>query len=331
MYPRPAGENISQDTIQAPANFLDQARLRPPQEKDKQAVINTLIKARSEGLSEHTLQSYSQNLSQLSRKTNLSNPTEVKAYISTAKNEKTKKSLSNASKNKLCQAYEWFTKANELKWEKPYYKEAEGTPIIPTKDDVTTIITASTNTYTTIFTILAEIGAEGEELHQTPRSKISTERGEITITGTKGHASATYKLKTRTAEMLREYIAKNPEEYPFPNPKIMAQIWRRTRNKVAENLKRPELKNIPMKNLRNYSGAMLYLNLPIRDPIAVMRHLRHKKLETTMHYLRAIVLNGEEEYICRTATTPQEIKQLIEEGFTKADEIDGTHFYRKRK
>lgn len=74
--------------------------------------------------------------------------------------------------------------------------------------------------------------------------------------------------------MLREYIAKNPQEYPFPQPKVMSQIWRKTRNKIADNLKQPNFKKIPMKNLRNYSGAKLYYSL--KDPIAVMRHLRHK-------------------------------------------------------
>jgi hypothetical protein len=50
-----------------------------------------------------------------------------------------------------------------------------------------------------------------------------------------------------------------------------------------------------------------------------------------MHYLRAIVLDGEEEYICKTAKTLEEASKLIELGFTKADEIDGIHLYRKRK
>jgi len=59
--------------------------------------------------------------------------------------------------------------------------------------------------------------------------------------------------------------------------------------------------------------------------------MRHKRLETTMHYLRAIVLNGEEEYVCKTAKTTEEIIKLTELGYTKTDEIDGLHIYRKRK
>jgi hypothetical protein len=107
----------------------------------------------------------------------------------------------------------------------------------------------------------------------------------------------------------------NPQDYPFPKPKIMADAWRDTRDRLADKLKQPDLKKIPMKNLRNYSGARLYLSLPVRDPIAVMRHLRHKKLETTMHYIRGIILDADdEEYITRTVQlgTPTTIKETIQ-------------------
>jgi hypothetical protein len=138
--------------------------------------------------------------------------------------------------------------------------------------------------------------------------------------------------------MLREYIAKHTQEYPFPKPKLVSQVWRETRNRVADNLKQPELKNIPLKNLRNYSGANLYNTLPIRDPIAVMRHLRHKKLETTMHYIRGITLTYEEDvqYITKivklgTPTTIKEITELSDAGYQYFTEADGYKAFRKRK
>jgi hypothetical protein len=128
--------------------------------------------------------------------------------------------------------------------------------------------------------------------------------------------------------MLREYLAKNPQDYPFPDPH-MANIWRRVRDRLADNLKQPELKNIPMKNLRNYSGAKLYYSL--QDPIAVMRHLRHKKLETTMHYIRGTTLGGEEEYTCKTASNIKEATTLIESGFQYVTDIDRIKVFKKRK
>jgi len=216
-----------------------------------------------------------------------------------------------------------------MEWTPPKYKWIQNIPIIPTTANVNKIISASTKRYATIFTILAETGLEGQELRNTHKDNIDTEQGIISAKGCKGHASGSYKLKAHTAEMLREYIAKNQQEYPFPKPKIMSQIWRRIRNRVADNLKQPQLKKIPMKNLRNYSGAQLYNKL--KDPIAVMRHLRHKKLETTMHYLRGITIGGEEEYTCKTATNVKEATALIEAGFQYVTEIDETKLFRKRK
>ena len=312
------------------SGFLDQARLRPQQPtKYEGYIIKTLLQLEKEGKAENTRINADNLLRQLAKKTDLDNSETVKLHIAKAKNEKTGEPLANATKNKLCLAYDWYCKANGLTWTKPFYKVDEGIPIIPTTDNVTKIINASTKRYAVIFTIIAETGAEGEELHRTNRSKIDTEQGTITITGKKGHGSATYKLKQATLLMLKEYLILNPQDHPFPNPRNMAEVWRRTRDKLADTLKQPQLKNIPMKNLRNYSGAKLYY--ATQDPIAVMRHLRHKKLETTMHYIRGITLNGEEEYTVKTATNIKEATTLLEAGFTYVQDIDGIKLYRKRK
>jgi hypothetical protein len=51
-----------------------------------------------------------------------------------------------------------------------------------------------------------------------------------------------------------------------------------------------------------------------------------------MHYIRAIALTDhEEEYTIKATNDLNEIKTLIERGFTKADEIHGLHIYKKRK
>jgi hypothetical protein len=129
--------------------------------------------------------------------------------------------------------------------------------------------------------------------------------------------------------MLRICMHRHPEKYPFPKSYMMGQVWRDTRERAATKLCKPELNNIPLKNLRNYSGAKLYYKT--QDPIAVMRHLRHKKLETTMHYIRGITIGGDEEYTCKTAKTIQEAMQLIENGFQYVTTIEGIQLFRKRK
>lgn len=304
--------------------------------ENKNLIINTIIHVKAEGKAEHTLHSINKSLRQLAQHVDLAHPEETKQYISNAINQKTREPLSNASKNKLCFAYDWLCKANQTKWEKPFYKVAENTPLIPTPENVNKIISASSKKYATIFTILAEIAVEGEELHKVRRNKIDAEQGIISVIGTKGHASANYKLKFRTAEMLRQYLIQNPQEQPFPKAKVMSEIWQRVRNRLAKNLNQPELRDIPMKNLRNYAGAQFYLDMTRgkRDPIATMRFMRHLKLETTMHYLRAIDLNAPQEYTTKTVQlgqpdTQKQIIALLNAGYTKETEADGYQYFRK--
>jgi len=300
-----------------------------PQETDSR-IATTLIKSENNALTPTTVKHIEYALRQLAQHANLLDPEDVKQYIAHATTTKTNQPIAADTKNRLLYAYDKFCTYNNIQWTKPYYKVEEKTPLIPTTQNVEAIISNASKKYAPIFTILAEIGCSPSELSNVTRQDIDTEQGIIRIRGTKGHASGAYKLKTRTAEMLRHYLAKNPQEHTFPNSKAIRQVWIDTRRRTAKKLSRPELDQIPCKNLRNYSGAQLYYKT--QDPIAVMRHLRHKKLETTMHYIRGITINEDEaEYTSKTATTVKEAQELIDAGFTKADEIDGIHIYRKRK
>jgi len=253
----------------------------------------------------------------------------VKQYIATLTNERTGTPLQNSTKNKFAYAYDKYCTVQQIIWKKPHYREQEQAPLIPTTDNVNAIIGSASRHYALIFTILKETGASGKELENVPRKDIDTEQGLIKITGCKGHASATYRLKAGTAEMLRSYLHKNRSEHPFPNSERMGDVWRKTRRRTAQKLCKPDIDNILLRSLRNYSGAHLYHRT--QDPIAVMRHLRHKKLETTMHYIRGITIGGEEEYTCKTATSIKEATDLIEHGFQYITEMDGIKLFRKRK
>jgi integrase len=287
----------------------------------------------NDGLKENTVRHARWKLQELARNTDIFNPESVKHYIATAISKKTGKPFSDETRNKFAYAVDKFYEKHAIEWKKPFYNVAETIPIIPSKQSVTLIISNASDKYVTIFTLLAEIGCDGMELSNVTQADIDKEQAIISIRGCKGHASGTYKLKPQTAEMLRIYLHEHTQEHPFPKSTVMGQVWRDTRERTAKKLCKPDLNKIPLKSLRNYSGAQLYLNLPVRDPIAVMRHLRHKKLETTMHYIRGIALTSDEDasYMCRATDDKNEIMKLIEDGYTKVDEINGLHLYRKRK
>jgi len=219
------------------------------QPRAEEAVINTLIAIKANGIQEATCRQINYKLKELARHTDIFNPKAVKEYISEATNQITGEPLSQESRNKFAYAYSKFCEVHEIFWKRPYYKVDEITPLIPTTENVELIINNASQKYATIFTVLAETGAEGKELEKTDRDHIDTEQGIINITGTKGHGSGSYKLKKKTAEMLRIYLHKHPEKYPFPKSNIMGQVWRDTRKRTATKLCKPELNNIPLKNL----------------------------------------------------------------------------------
>jgi len=300
--------------------------------KQTELIVNTLLALKNNGKAENTVKSVDKNLTRLARHADLKNPEDVKTYIANAKKENGEP-LSNSSKSKLVFCYDCLAKANGLTWTAPTYKWEPKTPIIPSKENVTKIISASTRRYATIFTILAETGLEGEELHGITRQDIDTERDIISVRGHKGHDSGTYKLKAATAEMLRAYLATHTEEYPFPKSHNISHTWLRAKIRIAEQYKQPEIKQIQLRNLRNYSGATFYNSLPIRDPMALMRHFRHKKLSTTQHYIQAIVLDfSDDQWISLVTHSLEEEQQAIEKGYQLVRAInETTAIYRKRK
>jgi hypothetical protein len=321
-----SSQQTSMKSLSITTNTRSLEAIRRPQLNEPYAeqINKTIDLAISNGKAFNTVNLFRQRLTELAKipNLNLMQPDEVKLAIGFSK-------LSNASKQCFALSYEWFCKANELKWEKPSYKWIQGTPLIPTTDQVNKIISATTTKLATIFKLMAKVGVEGEELHQAHRSHFDPSQKLITIKGLKGHGTANCKLEYELAEMLKEYFKKYTKDYPFPQTKVMSQMWRRARKQASENHNDKMLLNIPMKNLRNYSGAQFYYRFP--DPTDVMRHMRHKRMETTMHYIRAIVLDAEVRYHVKTATTPEQMLDLASKGYEKFDEMNGIHGYRKRK
>jgi hypothetical protein len=302
------------------ADVLNQTRLQPHGD------INLLAeKMMEDGLDKDTVVCISGILRRMKKSVRLSEPEEVRKYISKLK-------FCNATKNKYATAYNHYAKAYEIEWKKPYYKVSENVPLIPKSQDVQAIIANSSENYATIFTIEAEIGCSPEELHLTTRDKINEDSGEISITGVKGHGSKAYKLKRQTAEMLRTYLHKHSEEQPFPDGHVQSQMFIKYKKRAAKKLCRPDILKIQLRNLRNYSGERFYKSMPVRDPIGVMQHFRHKKLETTMHYLRAMIIEYEEDENWKTliTTTMEEEAAAVEKCWHFVTRNGDKALYRKR-
>jgi integrase len=292
-------------------------------------IIKTLDELLANGKKMSTRRSAFYCLRQMNREVDLMNPEAVKKWIGA-------KQSSDPTKQKLANAYEYFTQSNGLEWEKPVYKYDSKVPITPNKEQAEAIISSSPSlNMATIFRILLESGFEGQELRNCTEKDVDTEQGVITVAGNKGHRGRKYKFKSSTAEMLRVYMHKHRQEHPFPRPQVMGEAWRLARERAAEKLSRPDLKKIPLKGLRNLSGILLWEKC--RDPWIVMLHMGHKKLDTTQHYLSAMTPQQiESEWISKavqlgTPDTIKEIMGLLDAGFRKETEADGYQIFRKPK
>jgi hypothetical protein len=312
-------------------------------ERLEQAIKCTLVDSTLKGNTQEHMGRKGKYLLALAKHVDLFKPNDVKLYVLNAKNHfNPEKPLNNGYKKEIFEYYSDFCKSNQIPFDKPRLTYEPPVPIIPATQQVNEIINACEPTYACIFTILAEIGTEQMELHRTPQTQINKEKGEISINGTKQHNNGVYKLKEHTADMLRTYLSQHlGEEHPFPIPKYMREAWMRARRRAATSLCKPELNKIPLKNLRNYAGAQVWLHgygagYPPKDAIAVMRFMRHKRLEQTLHYIRSINLDEPQEYTTQVVKlgepdTIKRIKELSDAGYNFFCEADGHQTFRIRK
>jgi integrase len=264
-------------------------------------------------------------LRKIAKDTDIFNPVKVKELITKVKN--------NGTKNGYENLYNHFCTTNQIPYDVTYWKYEPPIPLIPSTENVNIILNAATERFYTPLAIMAETAIEGEELSRVKRNQIDPQEGTISVTGTKGHSNGVYKLSQKTAESLRIYLSKHPEEQPFPISRQIGDAWRLYRKGRAKHLQKPELLKIPLKNLRNYAGAVFYLTKG-KDPIQTMIFMRHKVLQTTCDYLKSIAtFTAKAQYITKTVklgtpTTIQEITDLSNSGFEKYNEADGYQFFR---
>ena len=321
-YTEPLQSNLAPVSPTTSAE-LNSYTTTPQQLKYKDQIINTLLQLKANGKSPSTLKSVSYSLRKLTTNTDLHNPEAVKLYIANLK-------LRNNTKQRLVNSYNYFCKTNGIQWTRPaYYKWDRIIPIIPTTENIYKIISGATKKYATIFTILEQTGLEGQELATLQRKYIDIDQGIISAEGCKNHNGRAIKLTTKTAELLREYLNTYTNERPFPTSKNMSNIWHRTRKQVAEKLNEPQLKRIPLRNLRHHHATSYYAKT--QNILMVMQRLGHKKIETTMLYTQLLALDEENEYTCKATNNKEEAIKLVEAGFQYVNDIDGFKLYKKRK
>ena len=289
----------------------------------KERILNTLISLKRKGLARSTLEHISFILKYLAKHCDLNNPESVKDFIAN-------KNVENSYKNQLVKIYNYYAQINGIEWDKPKYREERRLPKVPTKEQLEKIIASCGKYFATILRILMETGIMPSELSRIRMKDIDLDRGILTVRGYKGHSSRVFKLTSQTVAMLKVYLAKRGNrEYPFPTSEWIGKYYRKMRNRLADKLKDPSIKNIRLYDFRHYYATMLYWKT--KDILLVKEKLGHKKLETTLIYTQLVDFNSEDEFYTATAKTVKEAEQLIANGWEYITTFNDVMLFRKRK
>jgi integrase len=319
-----------------PAHKLEPTEYMLKAELAIQQLIETL---HLNGSNKETQDRYRTKLTQIARNVDLFDTKAVKAYIADLKRTDKRnpkligKPMSNGTKRNMMQVYTFFCHENDVEIRRAVYHYEAPTVQIPRTKDIDDIIGNASKEAIPCFYIMRETAIESTELHNTDKDKIDTSKPNavIRVKGVKEHDNGIYYLSTGTSDMLRQYLKwraekkhkhnliqpmqKDPNLYPFPTQNSLNDSWVKARRQAAKKLAKPELENIELKDLRNYAGAIHYIEFG-RDILETKKFMRHKKVETTETYLKgikdfAITSNK----IGKTVSTPEEEMELILQGF----------------
>jgi len=273
-----------------------------------------------------TIKGTIKRLKHLKRNCLLADPENVKTFVAN-------KQCTNGYKESLIEAYNIFMRSIGQQWDKPFYQRYDKLPKIPTEEKLNMIIANAGTRMALILSMHKDLGTRPIELTWLKVADINLQNGVVNITGAKHTIGRIGRLKTATIEMLKAYkntkhLNLNDPIFPTKSENI-SEVYRRLRNRLAEKLQDPTIRQIRLYDFRHYFATMEYHKT--KDLLHVKALLGHKDLRTTLRYTQLIETLESDEYHCKTANNIKEATNLIENGFEYVNTIDGTALYRKRK
>ena len=180
--------------------------------------------------------------------------------------------------------------------------------------------------------ISKETGFRPVELYQLRTKDVDLEKHLLYPATAKNGNPRTGKISQELTNTIEKYIQNhklnNDDRLFTGSSNGYGKNFRRMRNKLANKLHDPTIKNIRLYDIRHYFATALYAKT--RDILYVKQQMGHKHIENTLIYTQLLNLS-DDEWTVKTATNIKEATQLLEAGFEYIQEKDGISLYRKRK
>jgi len=302
---------------------------KPNEVEVKGKIIEFLWWAEKQGYAKETVRGYGSCLRALMyRGANLLNPESVKEALAK------ERSWSANRRRNVINAYTTFIKFNKIEWEKPKCKVEKKIPFIPMEQEIDTLIAGSNKKLAAFLQLLKETAMRSGEAFNLHWSNIDFERRLIILNNPeKGSNPRIFKISQRLIDMLNALPRKSQRIFSNKTINSLKATFIETRKRIAHKLQNPRVLKISFHTFRHWKATMEYHRT--KDILYVKNLLGHKILEHTELYInleKAIFGDTyDQEYHVKVASTPQEIKALLEVGFEYVCEKDSLLFFRKRK
>lgn len=240
---------------------------------------------------------------------NLGDPEAVKLYSAR------KQTWSNGHKILAAYTYNEYAKMKGIQWTIPQYKRNETLPFVPTEKEIDALINGTAKKLSTVLQALKETGFRIGELWNCKWTDIDEEKGTLKCTAEKHGKPREVRV---TAKLISRLNAL---------PKINAYIFRKTpihgmrtsfdyqKNRLAEKLQNPRLRQIHFHTFRHYHATKLYNET--KSILEVQARLGHRRIDSTMVYTHIVESDEESQnYHHAIAKDEKEAGELIDNGWT---------------
>jgi integrase/DNA-directed RNA polymerase subunit RPC12/RpoP len=262
----------------------------------------------------------------MERGANLLNPESVKEVIA-------KQKWSQSRRRNVINAYDRFAKYVGLSWEKPKCNVQRKIPFIPTEQEIDALIAGSPKKLAAFLQLLKETAMRSGEAKKLKWSDIDFEGRCIRLNDPeKNSLPRIWKVSSKLFGMLNSLPRNSVRVFGDGPINSLKTTFLKVRKRLAYKLQNPRLLQISFHTLRHWKATMLYHQT--KDILYVKRFLGHKEVRNTEIYItieETMFQQSSDEFTVRVASTPEEIKSLLEAGFDYVCEKDGLLYFRKRK
>jgi integrase len=310
----------------AKAKKLDSATEIKTVVGDKNELIEYAWRCKKKGNSDKTIAQRCYILELLQKKgAVLSNPDSVETILATEpeydeKNYRSKKY--NAVK-----AYVTYTKRMKIYWEPITVKYEAKDAFIPTIEELRLFIDSAGHRFGTYLQVLYDTGARRGEVAHIKWRDINTENHTISINDPEKHSRCrTIKVPESTLVRIQTLTRKHDPYIFCPREASLGSQFLILRKRLFREYNNPRLLQIHIHLFRyNFAHKLIKQQKHLKE---VQQKLGHKSSSSTDRYTNTVVFN-EFDYEIVRVTTVDDAEKYGQLGYTKYDEINSVHLYRR--